>query len=206
MLFSFSVFLNGLGVGLGLIAAIGMQNVFVLKQGILKNRVLLMAVTCSLIDAILIIVGINGLGSLLAKHALLLKIFNWGGILFLFGYGTRAFFLSFKGQSFDLEGKPKVYSAKSMILTLLAVSLLNPHTYLDSCVLMASIATNFQGDERLSFTIGAILASFIWFFFLSFGARFLRGFFEDKKSWRILDFLVGCIMFTIAISLMVALK
>ena len=206
MLFSFSVFLNGLGVGFGLIAAIGMQNAFVLKQGILKNRVLLMAVICSLIDAVLIIVGINGLGAVLAEHPLLLKIFNWGGILFLFSYGVRAFFLSFKGQSFDLDGKPKVYSAKSMVLTLLAVSLLNPHTYLDSCVLMASIATHFKGDERWSFTIGAVLASFIWFFFLSFGARLLRGFFEDKKSWRILDFLVGCIMFAIAISLIEALK
>jgi L-lysine exporter family protein LysE/ArgO len=201
MLFFLPPFLSGLGVGFGLIGAIGMQNAFVLKQGILKNHVLIIALLCSSLDAILIISGVTWFGDLLSKNTFILKIFHWGGIFFLFGYGIRAFYLAFTKHNLTVDDKPKAPKLKKVIVTILAVTLLNPHTYLDSCVLMASIATHFAEKQRMSFAIGACLASFIWFFLLSFGARFLRRFFEKPKSWKILDFIVGCVMFSIAISL-----
>ena len=144
MTISLYSFLKGVGIGLGLIAAIGMQNVFVLKQGILKNHTFVIASLCFLIDTILITAGINGIGTILAKNAFLLHLFNWSWILFLFIYGTRSFIASFKKHSLDVSGKHNKPSLKKVILTLLGVTFLNPHTYLDSCVFMASIATNFE--------------------------------------------------------------
>lgn len=192
--------LNGLGIGLGLIIAIGMQNAFVLKQGLLKNHTFLIASLCSVIDAIIITAGINGLGSILSKNELLLKIFHWGGICFLFIYGTTAFIRCYQNLNLHVDN-PELYSLKKTLLTLLSVTLLNPHTYLDSCILMGSIASNFNGQDRIYFNIGAVLASFIWFFSLSFGARLLRKFFENPLSWKILDFMIGSTMYIIAISL-----
>ncbi len=206
MVFSLHLFLSGLGVGFGLIIAIGMQNAFVLKQAILKNHVWVIAILCSVIDAILIIAGINGLGDILSKNMTLLTIFHWGGILFLFAYGIKAFKSSFQRNSLTIDNQPKILSLQQVIITLLSVTLLNPHTYLDSCVLMASITINLLHNEKISFTIGAVMASFIWFFLLSFGARFLRKFFAKPLSWRILDFIIGCVMFSISISLLCNLK
>jgi len=206
MFFSLYSFLEGFGIGFSLIVAIGMQNAFVLKQAILKNHVFVMALLCSIIDAILIIAGINGLGVLFSKNALILTIFNWGGILFLFGYGINAFLLSLKKNSLTIDNEPKILSLKQTVIALLSVTLLNPHTYLDSFVLMASITAKLTINEKISFTIGAVIASFIWFFSLCFGARFLRKFFEKPLSWRVLDFIIGCIMFSIAISLVHSIK
>lgn len=191
---------NGLGIGLGLIIAIGMQNAFVLKQGLLKNHTFFIASLCSLIDAIIITAGINGLGSILSKNELLLKFFNWTGICFLFIYGTTAFIRCYQNLNLHVNN-PELYSFKKTLLTLMSVTFLNPHTYLDSCILMGSIASNFNGQDRISFNIGAVLASFIWFFSLSFGARLLRKFFENPLSWKILDFMIGSTMYIIAISL-----
>ena len=193
-------FLNGLGIGLGLIMVIGMQNAFVLKQGILKNYTFLIASLCALIDTILITAGINGLGAILSKNDTILQIFNWGGICFLFIYGTIAFIRCYKNMHLNIHN-PEKYSLKKVILTLLTVTFLNPQTYLDNCILMGTIASNFDGYARISFNIGAICASYIWFFSLSFGARLLRKFFEKPLSWKILDFIIGCTMYIIAMSL-----
>ncbi len=201
MIFSLPIFFKGLTVGLSLIIAIGAQNAFVLKQAILKNHIFLMAITCSLIDATLIIAGINGIGAILTSNATFLEISRWGGALFLFYYGFISFKSSLKKKkSLTIEETPTAMSLKKVILTLFAVSLLNPHTYLDTCVLMGSISANFSDSERPSFTIGAILASFIWFFSLSYGAKFLKPIFAKPAAWSILDFLIGCIMFSIALS------
>lgn len=201
MSFFITPFLNGVGVGFGLIIAIGMQNAFVLKQGILKNHPFIIAFLCSFIDSLLIISGVTWFSDVLISNKTILAIFNWGGIIFLFGYGIRAFLSSFKEQTLNIDEQIIKPSLKKIITTLLMVTLLNPHTYLDSFVLMGSVAINFEENQRMSFAIGASFASFIWFFFLSFSARFLRKFFEKPISWKILDFSIGCIMFTIAISL-----
>ena len=197
---------QGLAVGFGLIIAIGMQNSFVLKQGILKNHVLVIALICSLIDSLLIVIGVNGFGAILAEHPLTLEFFNWGGVLFLFGYGLRSFYAAFKTQNLQVDNKPQLLSLKQAILMILVVSFLNPHNYLDSCVLIGSLSTHFSTDLRPSFALGAITASFIWFFTLSYSARLLRGVFENPLAWKILDFIIGCTMFTIAISLIYSIK
>ena len=196
-------FLNGLGVGLGLIMVIGMQNAFVLKQGILKNHTFIIAFLCSFIDTVLITAGINGLGAILSTNELLLQAFNWGGIGFLFIYGTAAFIRCYKNMHLNIHN-PEKHSLKKVIITLLTVTFLNPHTYLDSCILMGSIASHFDGQARILFNIGAICASYIWFFSLSFGARLLRKVFEKPISWKILDFIIGSTMYIIAISLIYA--
>lgn len=193
--------INGFLIGLGLIAAIGMQNAFILKQGILKNHVIVIVLVCSLLDAIMITAGINGMGIILSNSRLLLEIFNWGGIVFLFIYGTRSFIASFKQHSLEINNRAKLLSLKQVVIRVLAVTLLNPHTYLDSFVLMGSLATNFKGTSRTMFNIGAVIASFVWFFSLGFGARLLSKVFRDYRAWRTLDFLVGCSMYAIAVSL-----
>lgn len=194
-------FINGFMIGFGLIAAIGMQNTFVLKQGILKDHVLIIVLLCSFLDAILITAGINGMGVILSKNQSLLKIFHWGGIIFLLAYGTRAFISSFKNNALVINNKPVGSNLKEIIMKVLTVSLLNPHVYLDSCVLMGSLAMNFQGVSQKMFNLGAVIASFIWFFLLGFGARLLRKIFTNPKAWQILDFIVGCFMYLIAASL-----
>ena len=201
MNFSLSIFFEGLTLGLVLIIAIGAQNIFVLKQAILKNYVFLMAITCSLIDTTLIILGINGVGHIFTSSPLFIEISRWGGALFLFCYGFRSFKSALKKRkTLTIDAAPKALSLKKVIFTLLAVSILNPHTYIDTCVLMGSISTKFSSSERPSFTMGAILASFIWFFSLGYGAKFLKPIFAKPIAWRILDFLIGCIMFSIALS------
>lgn len=204
-MFSWKIFFNGLGVGLSLIVAIGMQNAFVLKQALLKKHLFLMAILCSVIDAILIFLGTNGISKFLFTHKLTELIFQIAGIIFLFVYGTKAFLSAKKGQKMDLKDR-KELTTKQVITTLLVVTIFNPHTYLDHCVVMGSIAANFKEDVRLSFTLGAILASFIWFFSLCYGAGLISKYFQKEIAWKILDFLIGCTMYIIAISLLVSLS
>lgn len=204
-MFSWKIFFNGLGVGLSLIVAIGMQNAFVLKQALLKKHLFLMAILCSVIDAILIFLGTNGISKFLFTHKLTELIFQITGIIFLFVYGTKAFLSAKKGQKMDLKDR-KELTTKQVVTTLLVVTIFNPHTYLDHCVVMSSIAANFKENERLSFSLGAILASFIWFFSLCYGAGLISKYFQKEIAWKILDLLIGCTMYIIAISLLFSLS
>ncbi|HQS83620.1 MAG: amino acid transporter [Alphaproteobacteria bacterium 16-39-46] len=193
--------LEGFGTGAGLIIAIGAQNAFVLKQGLLKNHVFATALFCALIDALLIAVGVLGFGQVVSQSPLLLNIATWGGAAFLIYYGGRSFYAVFSTQSLDVHTSTKHPSLKATLLTLSALSFLNPHLYLDTVVLLGSISAQFQENSRLFFALGAILASFLWFFSLSYGARFLAPLFRKPMAWKILDFLIGCTMFGIALSL-----
>lgn len=199
--FSLLSFIQGLTLSFSLIISIGLQNSFVLKQGIARKHSLIIALICSIGDAILIFFGVYGLGEFLESHALLLKTFYWGGVLFLIAYAGFSFLSSLKKQKLDIADQPKVISLKKAIITALVVTFLNPMAYLDTCVLIGSISTQIADPEKSSFTIGAILASFIWFMTLSFGSRFLAPIFAKPKSWKILDFMIGCTMLAIAISL-----
>lgn len=191
-------FWSGLGTGLALIVAIGSQNAYVLKQGLLRNNPFIIALICSSIDAIMIMLGIAGLGVIITSSQILLDITRYGGALFLFIYGALSFRAMLKKQSLDVGDPKRKPSLKNTILTLLALSILNPHLYLDTCVLIGTIGAQFDGIERRFFTFGAVLASFIWFFSLSYGAKFLVPIFEKPISWKILDFFVGIIMWLIA--------
>jgi L-lysine exporter family protein LysE/ArgO len=200
--FCVAPFMEGCGTGTGLIIAIGAQNAFVLKQGIMKNYVFVTVLICALIDAILISIGVGGFGTLLTTSDLLLSLARWGGALFLLYYGFRSFRAVFKSESLQFDGAPKRPDLKMTVGTVLALSLLNPHVYLDTVVLLGSIGAQFPIPERLFFALGAILASFIWFFSLGYGARYLAPLFQKPLAWKILDFLIGCIMWIIALTLL----
>lgn len=200
--FCVAPFLEGCGTGAGLIIAIGAQNAFVLKQGLLKNHVFATVLVCSLTDAALIALGVGGFGALLTSNMLLLSAARWGGAAFLLYYGFRSFRAVFKCESLRVDGSPDRPDLKMTLITVLAVCLLNPHVYLDTVVLLGSIGAQFPISERPFFALGAMLSSFIWFFSIGYGARYLAPLFQKPIAWKILDFLIGCIMWGIALSLL----
>lgn len=201
MLTNITPFLKGFGTGASLIMAIGAQNAFVLKQGICKNYVFVTVFICALIDALLICAGVMGFGRLISSNPLVLEIARWGGALFLIIYGLKSWHSVFKVESLKVDLTSELPNFSKSILILLAMSLLNPHVYLDTVILLGSIGTQFPDCERPYFIIGAIISSFVWFFALGYGARYLAPLFKNPLSWKILDGLIGCVMFLIAYSL-----
>ena len=201
MAFHLSPFLEGLATALAFHTAIGPQNSFVLKQGLIRNHVFVLALICTLIDAGLIVAGMQGLGLLFKENALLLAWAKWGGAAFLFYYGFRSFRAVFKKQTLQMEAGVHKPSLKASVLTILALSLLNPHVYLDTVVLLGSIGAQFPIGERYDFMVGAIIASCVWFFSLGYGAKLLTPLFKNPLSWKILDFIIGVVMWGIAVAL-----
>ncbi len=193
-------FWQGLGLGAGLIIAIGAQNAFVLRQGLKKQHVFFTALVCTLCDAALITLGVAGFGSVVASYPVLTNLAAWGGAAFLFVYGWRAFLAVFKAAGLEAEGSATL-SRRDAVLTALAVSLLNPHVYLDTVVLLGGIGGQFGGQNRVLYGAGAVTASSVWFFSLAYGATRLGPLFRRPLSWRILDAVIGLIMWSIAFSL-----
>ena len=193
-------FAKGFGTGAGLIIAIGAQNAFVLAQGLLRRFRFSIALLCSVIDAVLIVVGVSGMGLLISGNPTLAAIATWGGIVFLSVYGARAFWAALHPGSLDPDQRG-IRSLGSAIGTVLAVSLLNPHVYLDTVVLLGSIASSESATGQVWFGAGAVLASFVWFFSLAYGASYLTPFFKNPQSWRYLDAGIGVVMWAIALSL-----
>lgn len=191
-------FWEGCATGAGLIIAIGAQNAFVLKQGIMKNHVFATVFICCLIDAILIALGVGGFGAFLTSSPLLLNVAKWGGVGFLVLYGLRSFWAVLKTESLTVEGGRERPDLKASILMILAFSLLNPHVYLDAVLLLGSIGAQFPQYERPFFALGAIVVSFVWFFSMGYGARFLAPLFAKPLSWKILDVVTGAIMLLLA--------
>ena len=194
-------FLQGFGVSGGLIIAIGAQNAFVLSQGVRRNYPLTIAFVCACIDSILIILGISGVGSVVAESPLLGQLAAWGGALFLFWYGALSFRSAWQGGTLETNGG-KVATLRAAITTTLAITLLNPHVYLDTIVLLGGISGQFPSGQRFLFGAGAITASFTWFFSLSLGAGMLAPLFRKKSAWRVLDGFVCLTMWGIAVSLL----
>ena len=197
-------FLKGCGTGAGLIIAIGAQNAFVLKRGIMRNQVFVTAFFCALADALLISVGVGGFGAFLTSNTILLLIAKWGGAAFLFWYGFRAFRSVFKKNALtqkDAKG-PERPSLQETLVTLFVLTFFNPHVYVDAVVLLGSIGAQHEDFERPFFAFGAILASFVWFFSVCYGARLLSPLFENPKAWKVLDFIIGCIMWGIGLTLL----
>jgi len=194
--------INGFGLGASLIIAIGSQNAFVLRQGIKMEYVFTVSTICFICDAILISLGAGGFGTIVSSSPGLLKGALWGGAAFLLFYGFRSFKSAMNPEvlNSDEDGK-KLDGLMLVILTTLALSLLNPHVYLDTVLLLGSLAGQFNGKSRLFFTIGAIAASFIWFYGIGYGARVIAPLFKKPTAWRILDIIVGCTMWTISASL-----
>lgn len=184
-----------------LIIAIGAQNAFVLKQGLRRNHTLLTALVCSLIDAGLIISSVLGLGQIISAYPGFIEFTKYFASLFLFIYGIIAFRSAFKIKTIAKTSAEAVAipAIKETIILLLALSLLNPHVYLDTVILLGSIASEHHADAKLYFCLVAIAASFSWFFAISYGARLLGPLFQKASSWKLIDGFTGLIMWGIAL-------
>ena len=195
-----SVMSTGFITSMSLIIAIGAQNAFVLAQGIRKRFNLVIAVTCCTVDTVLIFCGIAGMGILISSSPMLMWLIAIFGGVFLTLYGLRSLISVFAEQKLIAESEGIKTLGKAFAVTL-SITLLNPHVYLDTVVLIGSVGGQYVGLERWLFAIGAALASIVWFFSLSFGAAKLAPVFEKPISWRVLDMFVCGMMWTIAYSL-----
>ncbi len=197
----FNIFFTGLLLGGSLIIAIGAQNAYVLKQGLLRSRVFIICLICALSDALLISIGTTGIGKIIEDHPKWLKAITWFGAVYLFIFGILSFRSALSNQTLHAATTNTTQKTQVIISTVLALTFLNPHVYLDTVLLIGSIASPYANVERLYFTLGAISASFIWFFSLGYGARFLIPLFSKPVAWKILNTLIGIIMWWIAYSL-----
>ncbi|WP_255604969.1 L-lysine exporter [Mycolicibacterium xanthum] len=177
---------------MALIAAIGAQNAFVLRQGIRGEHVLAVVTLCTVSDLVLIFAGIAGFGALIAAHPDLVTVARYGGVLFLIGYGLLAARRAFTPTTLTpTEAAPARLAG--VLATCLALTFLNPHVYLDTVILLGALA-NEHRDGRWLFGVGAVAASAVWFTGLGFGARRLRGFFAAPRTWRLLDGVIAAMM------------
>ncbi len=194
--------LAGFGTGISLIAAIGAQNAFVLRQGLRREHVLAIVAICAVSDALLIAAGVAGVGALVQQLPVVLTVVSWLGVIFLVTYGMIAARRAFAPGALtaDVSGPPMTLARTLAIC--LAFTWLNPHVYLDTVLLVGSIASG-HGDGRWLFGAGAILSSLAWFVALGFGARLLRGVFARPTAWRVLDAVIAAVMVALAANLAV---
>jgi len=212
--------LAGLGLGFSLIIAIGAQNLFILRQGIRREHLLAVVAVCALSDAVLILLGVSGIGLVLNAVPWLIVVVRWAGAAFLLGYGLLAArrALSPSGATLHLDGgaparppargagsttlrtRPARTTLATAVFTCLALTWLNPHVYLDTVFLLGSVAST-QGDGRWAFAAGACAASIVWFSALGYGARYLGRWLDTPRAWRILDGVIAVVMCAIAVSL-----
>ncbi|HMF69173.1 MAG TPA: LysE/ArgO family amino acid transporter [Phyllobacterium sp.] len=197
-----SAALSGFLLGASLIIAIGAQNAFILRQGLLREHVFILSLICALSDALLITAGVAGLGTLIAQSPTLISVVTLGGAAFLFWYASIAFRRAFHTEVLQAATAGNG-NLKVAIGTVLALTFLNPHVYLDTVVLLGGLSARFEGFNRAAYGAGAALASFIWFFGLGYGARLLQPIFAKPAAWRVLDVLIGLVMAGIALSLLI---
>ena len=200
-------FLSGLGFGLSLIVAIGAQNAFVLRQGLRREHVGVVAAICAVSDLALIAAGVGGLGALLQRAPQVVEVVRWLGAAVVLAYGAMSAWRALRGSerlTASDAGRDGVATAgrrlRPVVLTALALTWLNPHVYLDTLVLLGSIAAT-HGDARWWFGAGAMLASILWFFGLGYGARLLAPALAKPGAWRVLDGVIALIMVAVAVSL-----
>jgi L-lysine exporter family protein LysE/ArgO len=195
-------FISGAALGASLIIAIGAQNAFVLQQGLRREHVFVVALICATVDASLIALGAAGFGSLVSASPTLASVTAWGGAAFLFVYGLRSFRAALRHEVLRADSEvPATTGLGRVVAITLAVSLLNPHVYLDTVVILGSVAARYPADERAWFALGAVTASFVWFFSLAYGARLLTPVFARPRAWQVLNVAIGAIMWWIAVAL-----
>jgi L-lysine exporter family protein LysE/ArgO len=191
----------GFGTGLSLIVAIGTQNAFVLRQGIRRDAVLTVVAICAVSDAVLIALGVAGVGSVVAASPTVLTVVGLAGGAFLVCYGVLAARRVLRPAAMAVTGPPSG-SRRRAVLACLTMTWLNPHVYLDTVLLLGSVAAT-HGALRWDFGLGAVVASVCWFAALGFGARLLGGLFARPGAWRVLDGLVAATMITIGATLLI---
>jgi len=189
----------GFFTAISLIAAIGAQNAYVIRQSLTRKHVLLVVVICALADAVLIIAGIAGLGALITSAPMLMEFIRWFGVAYLAWFGIKSVRSAFKKQSLD-AGAAQSASRKQVALSILGFTFLNPHVYLDTVILLGSIANQFHSD-RWWFGFGAIMSSVVWFFSIGYGAKAAAKFMAKPIFWKVLDLVIAVVMFSIAILL-----
>ena len=195
-----SSYLAGFSLGLSLILAIGAQNAFVLKHGLKKHHVFIVCFICASSDAILIVLGVSGFAVIVKEFPAIEQVSRYAGAVFLTGYAIKSLMSAIREtHTLSPEGEMPPGLLKTVI-TCLAFTWLNPHVYLDTVVLLGSISTQYEAT-KFQFTLGAVSASFFFFFALGYGARVLIPVFQKPGSWRILELFIGVIMLTIAVSL-----
>ena len=190
----------GLALGLSLIVAIGAQNAFVLRQGLRREHLALVVAVCAVSDAVLIAAGVAGTGAVLERVPWLVTAVRVVGAVFLLGYAAMALRRSLHPSTLAAGGTGG--SLTTVLLTCLALTWLNPHVYLDTVLLLGSVAAT-HGDQRWSFAAGAMAGSVLWFVGLGYGARLLRPVFSRPAAWRVLDGVIAVVMTVIAVSLLV---
>ena len=201
------VFLNGMGIGASLIMAIGAQNAHVLRTGVQRRHVALTVIVCIVIDALLIALGVAGMGALIQASPLLLALARWGGAVFLVWYGLRSW-----RSAYRLHARPHALqpdqadgggggTARRALLAVLALSLLNPHVYLDTVVLLGALGGAYPSGQRFSFAAGAMTASLLWFCALGFAAARLSAVLQRPAVWQVIEALTGATMLALAASL-----
>lgn len=200
------VILKGFIVTISLIVAIGAQNAYVLKLGLLRQHVLLAVLICIFFDFILISAGVLGLGYFIQGNQFLINIIAFIGIAFLCIYAFLSFKNALKNECLEIDGEVKTNPLRQVISMLLVFTLLNPHTYLDTVLLIGGIGANIDLSLKPYFLLGAMLGSTVWFFSLGFGARILIPLFKKPITWKILDISIGMVMLTIAYSLIYLIK
>ena len=196
-----NIFFTGLLLGGSLIIAIGSQNAYVLKQGLLKNHVFLICLICAVSDALLITLGTSGVGAIIKQNPEWLKWISWFGAAYLSLFAIISFRSAFSGETLKTATANTSQNTKTVITTVLALTFLNPHVYLDTVLLIGSIAAPYSADDKILFTFGAVSASFIWFFGLGYGARFLAPLFAKPSAWKTLNLIIGLVMLWIAYGL-----
>jgi len=195
------IYLKGFIVTISLIVAIGAQNAYVLKLGLLRQYVWVAVLICVVADFLLISAGVLGLGFFIKGNQLLINCIAIIGIVFLSVYALLSFKAALKNESMKIDDEVKTNPLKKVITMLLVFTFLNPHTYLDTVLLIGGIGANVEDSMKLYFLLGAVSASAFWFTLLGFGARALIPLFKKPITWKILDILIGILMLIIAYSL-----
>ena len=190
---------TGLLTGLALIVAIGAQNAFVLRQGVRREHVGAVVLVCMASDAVLILAGTAGVGALVQAVPWLLEVLRWGGALYLLWFAVSSLRAALRPQGLMAEQAPR--TAGSVIATTLALTWLNPHVYLDTVVLLGSLANQHGPDARWVFAAGAVAASVLRFTALGYGARLLARVLADPKAWRVVDVVIAVVMAVLAVRL-----
>lgn len=194
-------FVQGIGLGAGLIMPIGAQNSYVLNQAIKRNYHLIVASICVFFDIVLMGIGVYGGGKLISSNAVLHTLITWAGIIFLSGYGWMSFKMVLNGHNEEQAGDATQKSLKVVVLTTLAVTLLNPHVYLDTVVILGSVGSQFVGSEKTAFTLGIMSASALWLYSLAFAGAKLSDMLKKPKVRGAIDLFVALLMWGVALSL-----
>ena len=191
----------GLVTGLTLIVAIGAQNAYVLRQGLAREHVGVVVAICALSDVVLIAAGVAGIGTIVERASWAIDLIRWLGVAFLTWYGVGSLLRARRSESLHANGSGRRLSRRGAAVRALALTWLNPHVYLDTVLLLGSIANQDGGEGRWWFALGAGAASIVWFTGLGYGARRASRVLSSARAWQVLDVLIGLTMLTIAASL-----